>query len=194
MAGIRLHHAAERNAVLTVVDNARPYTQPYFCATCSRTHENKTYHLSLDAEGDAFISRTGWNRVKWIAAAAGLVAENEVKRPPEHVIRMGGGIRIPGIYLEHAYARNQVVVVPTPRLLSKPYLCAACNQEHATKTYHLGVDARGIVVVSETIYERLEEVGMGGFRVVGELTPDESVPPLKFTVDNAPPPARVVAA
>jgi len=46
-----------------------------------------------------------------------------------------------------------------------PFLCPTCNKTHINKTYHLNLDNKGDVIVSETVLERLQEIGMAGLSV-----------------------------
>jgi hypothetical protein len=47
--------------------------------------------------------------------------------------------------------------------------CWVCQGVHDFKTYHLGLDQVGDVVVSETVYERLREAGLDGLEATKEI-------------------------
>lgn len=72
-----------------------------------------------------------------------------------------------GITIRHATLRNVVALVPTLRRLREPHQCPTCQVAHETKTYHLTLDYKGEVTVSETVYERLREMPDLPFTTVG---------------------------
>ena len=79
------------------------------------------------------------------------------------------------------------------RDISRPFIpnpdhpCGVCGTPHDCKTYHLQLDTDGTVLVSTTIWERLQRLyDHGGFRLVNH-TPDPPaqqliIPPAAVTV------------
>lgn len=77
---------------------------------------------------------------------------------------------MPGIRLHHPELRNCVyTLIHQGRPLVRPMLCPMCHYIHAHKTYHLGLDGVGDVVVSEVVFARLEEAGLGELRASQEV-------------------------
>jgi len=67
-----------------------------------------------------------------------------------------------GVRLRHAELRGCMVLVPDPRRpLKQPHHCSTCNVVHPCKTYHLALDGEGCVIVSETIWKRLQGLQHG---------------------------------
>ena len=64
------------------------YKPPYLCPKCGVTHELKTYHLDLDADGIAILSR----EVLEVLLQAGVEFKvlNVVRRPPRQQLSVGG--------------------------------------------------------------------------------------------------------
>lgn len=80
------------------------------------------------------------------------------------------------IRLRHPTLRNCTFAVVHHRMLREPMFCASCGMMHEHKTYHLRLDARGEVVVSEEVYERLRELDGLPLRSVGrEHRPEPQV-------------------
>lgn len=68
-----------------------------------------------------------------------------------------------GVRLYHETLRNVVYLVEHPRKYKGgPFLCPGCRRAHDRKTYHLKLDDAGSTIVSEKIYQRLQEAGMPG--------------------------------
>jgi hypothetical protein len=81
---------------------------------------------------------------------------------------------MPGVRLHHPSLRNcTYTLIHEGRPLTAPHMCNLCKQTHFHKTYHLGLDQLGDVVVSETIYERIKEAGLDELQATKEiLSPD----------------------
>lgn len=59
---------------------------------------------------------------------------------------------------------------PIPRHPANP-VCRICGRQHDCKTYHLQLDADGTVMVSRTIWDRLQALyDHGGFEPVNVVT------------------------
>lgn len=81
---------------------------------------------------------------------------------------------MPGVRLHHPDLRNcTYTLIHFGRPLTAPMMCWVCNQIHIDKTYHLGLDQVGDVVVSETVYARLREAGLDGLKATKEITNPE---------------------
>ena len=87
MSGIRLSHDTARSGWFAFEHRKRPYKVPYVCPMCSTTHKVKTYHVQVDADGFAFVSREVWNMMRR-HGAHGFHVANEVAKPPAQVIGM----------------------------------------------------------------------------------------------------------
>ena len=87
MSGVRLSHDTARSGVFTFEHNKRPYAVPYVCPMCATTHKVKTYHVSVDADGFAFVSREVWNMMRR-HGAHGFHIANEVANPPAQLVGM----------------------------------------------------------------------------------------------------------
>lgn len=85
MAGVRIHHPNEQSCQFVLVDGNRPYTAPFECPICHRTHLFKTYHIRLDGLGFAIVSPEVWGRLVRIPASPFVLA-NEVEKPPPQLI------------------------------------------------------------------------------------------------------------
>lgn len=110
MAGVRISHPSETSCTYTLVDARRPYRSPFACPVCLRTHEFKTYHITLDALGFAIVSPAVWHRLKGIGGQPFAVA-NEVAAPPPQVV--GGPLdrsALPAI-VEHPAAPGRLARV-----------------------------------------------------------------------------------
>lgn len=88
MAGIRIQHPTERNATYILVDESRPYLEPYECPACHVTHVFKTYHLRLDEHGSAIVSEEIVERLRRIPGQPMRIGE-EVKNPPAQTVVIG---------------------------------------------------------------------------------------------------------
>lgn len=76
---------------------------------------------------------------------------------------------MPGVRLRHPDLRScTYTLIHLGRSLTREHHCWVCGEVHYHKTYHLGLDSMGEVVVSEVIYERLKEAGLDELRTVGE--------------------------
>lgn len=77
---------------------------------------------------------------------------------------------MPGVRLAHPSLRGITYVVEDPfRPYTVPYLCQTCQTTHNMKSYHLELDGEGAVIVSTTVYERLQELGMAGLVLMNEV-------------------------
>ena len=85
-----------------------------------------------------------------------------------------------GVRLHHPELRNcTYTLIHFGRPLTQPMFCWLCQGVHDLKTYHLGLDQVGDVVVSETVYERLREAGLDGLQATKEIPKPE---PLRLEV------------
>lgn len=94
--GVRLRHGQLRS-VMYVVESARKYKAPLLCSHCGTTHEQKTYHLRLDAHGEVVVSPEIWESLKKNVPAegqrgvrAGLSAVGTEKKPEPIILGFGG--------------------------------------------------------------------------------------------------------
>lgn len=79
-----------------------------------------------------------------------------------------------GVRLHHPNLRNcTYTLVHFGRPLQHETFCGACQQLHFDKTYHLALDGVGDVVVSEVVYERVKEAGLGELKVLNEIKAPE---------------------
>jgi hypothetical protein len=68
---------------------------------------------------------------------------------------------VPGVKLAHPALKNCVyTLIHEGRPLQAPTGCGVCGLTHHHKTYHLALDGKGEVIVSETVFTRLEEAGL----------------------------------
>ena len=75
-----------------------------------------------------------------------------------------------GIRLHHPSLRScTYTLIHEGRPMHTPVSCGVCGMRHHHKTYHLGLDAIGDVVVSETVYERIKEAGLDELKVMTEV-------------------------
>ena len=97
--GIRIWHASARNVTAVFEHHNRPYRRwnrvlqrfedaPLHCAPCKRLHRVKTYHVSVDADGFAIVSREIWAFMSE-HGTAGFQLSNEVAAPPEQRVAVG---------------------------------------------------------------------------------------------------------
>lgn len=87
MAGVRVQHPTARNVRFTIVEQNRPYREPYHCTPpeiggCGSVHLFKTHHLNLDGVGAAIIGDVLYEKIKHLLALNGFVETNIVKKPP----------------------------------------------------------------------------------------------------------------
>lgn len=90
VGGVRLHHRTLRNTIVVLPVPHRPYKVPFMCPTCGQTHKVKTYHINLDNEGDAIVSREIVDRLKEIGLPDFEVL-NVVRNPPRQSLDFGAG-------------------------------------------------------------------------------------------------------
>lgn len=77
---------------------------------------------------------------------------------------------MPGVKLHHPDLRNcTYTLIHDGRALRQPMACYVCGITHHHKTYHLGLDAGGNVVVSEEVFKNLEEAGLDELQAKSEL-------------------------
>lgn len=88
-----------------------------------------------------------------------------------------------GVRLHHPDLRNcTYTLIHFGRPLTQPMTCWVCQGVHDHKTYHLGLDQVGDVVVSEEIYERLNEAGLDGLIATKDIPKPE---PIRLVVPGA---------
>jgi hypothetical protein len=81
---------------------------------------------------------------------------------------------MPGVRLHHPEFRScTYTLVHLGRPLTVERRCGVCGYVHFHKTYHLGLDNVGDVVVSEVVYSRLREAGLGDLKVLNEIKTPE---------------------
>lgn len=83
--GMRIMHPTARSGWFTFAHNKRLYEVPYVCPMCSTTHKVKTYHVQVDADGFAFVSKRIWNMMRR-HGAHGFSVANEVAKPPAQIV------------------------------------------------------------------------------------------------------------
>lgn len=91
MAGLRIYHPTARSGTFLVEHRKRPYRIPVLCAMCGRAHEVKTYHISVDHDGFAFVSYEVWAMLERYSPGLFQMA-NEVGNPPALHIGLGPGL------------------------------------------------------------------------------------------------------
>jgi hypothetical protein len=99
MAGVRLHHATQRNVRFNVVEKENPYREPYQCTPpefggCGTLHLFKTHHLNIDETGSVTIGDVLYEKIKGILAVQGFSVSNVVEKPP--ALALGLGVPVPG--------------------------------------------------------------------------------------------------
>lgn len=105
MSGVRLFHPTARAGVFTFEHMDRPLgrfnpvlkrhdPEPQWCPQCQRMHPVKTYHVTVDSEGFAFVSIEIWEKMK-AKGTAGFRLANEVDKPPAQSIAVGAPALIP---------------------------------------------------------------------------------------------------
>ena len=170
MSGLRVRHATERNCVLTLVDGRRVLSPPHLCGVCLRSHDRKTYHIRLDDQGAAIVSREIWQRLSVMPSHGSFTLVGPIAKPPPQTTSINRSVsfsgaemaEVPkGVMVRHPTLRNQrfVVVDPT-RPYPVPHLCSVCSVAHRAKTYHLTLDGEGAVTVSPEVAEAVERLGM----------------------------------
>lgn len=91
--GIRIRHATLRDGMGLIQEPIA--IEPYLCPRCLpvypayATHEFKTHHVMLDAEGFGIVSPVVWAIIQRQPNAAGFVMINEVADPPPIRIHTG---------------------------------------------------------------------------------------------------------
>lgn len=75
---VRLHHPNLRSCQFTFVDAGQRYPTPFLCPQCGFHHEFKTYHLTLNANGDVAIHADLYERLKAAGLLTDLKATKEV--------------------------------------------------------------------------------------------------------------------
>lgn len=99
MAGVRVQHPTARNVRFTIVEEDRPYREPYHCTPpevggCGSVHLFKTHHLNLDETGAAIVGDVLYEKVKHLLVLNGFRETNVVKKPP--TLGVGMAPLIPG--------------------------------------------------------------------------------------------------
>jgi hypothetical protein len=98
---------------------------------------------------------------------------------------------MPGVRLHHPTLRNcTYTVVHLGRPYQQPINCGVCLQTHMHKTYHLGLNNDGDVIVSEVIYERLKQVGLDELKDMGIV---QDPPPLVVGIGGGPVDTTVIS-
>jgi hypothetical protein len=88
-----------------------------------------------------------------------------------------------GIRLNHPNLRScTYTLIHEGRELKAPVNCGVCGNVHYHKTYHLGLDTIGDVVVSETVFQRLKEAGLDELKVLNEVKKPE---PMRVDMNTA---------
>lgn len=98
MPGIRVQHPTQHDVRYTVVDQSKPYPEPYHCTSpefggCGSTHLFKTHHLNLDHTGAVILSQGVYDAIRSRLEMDGFTVTNEVKKPPAIGIGMNPGKR-----------------------------------------------------------------------------------------------------
>ncbi len=94
MAGVRVQHPTQRGVRFTVVEDDRPYPQPFQCTPpefggCGRVHLFKTHHLNLDDVGAVIVGDKLFEKIAGHLAIYGFVVANEVAKPPTIGLSLG---------------------------------------------------------------------------------------------------------
>src|SRR5262245_44734620 len=92
MPGVRIVHPTLRNCVVLVPFLHRPLKAPTDCQGCGTKHLVKTYHLALDDQGAAIVSREIVAQFAKVGMGEFTVA-NEVESPPAQTVSSNGGPR-----------------------------------------------------------------------------------------------------
>lgn len=74
-----------------------------------------------------------------------------------------------------------MLAVPTDRPLGRPVHCRRCGEPHTVKHYHVTLDSEGNSIVSDTVWDRLREIGTHQFVVLNEV---KNPPALRVGFDN----------
>lgn len=84
---------------------------------------------------------------------------------------MAEGVRIRPTVDRNVPAGSLVVVRDVARPFVPPHsVCSTCGVPHTCKTYHLQLDADGCVMVSATVWAKLQAmVDRGGFELVNTV-------------------------
>jgi len=75
-----------------------------------------------------------------------------------------------GVRLHHPTLHSCVMAVEHTKPYVTPILCPTCQKMHVNKTYHLYLDDKGDVIVSESVLEHLKEVGMAGLNIENKVS------------------------
>lgn len=99
MAGVRVQHPTARSCRFTIVEQERPYREPYHCTPpelggCGSVHLFKTHHLNLDETGAAIIGDVLFAKIRHLLVLNGFAETNVVAKPP--AIGIGMGLYVPG--------------------------------------------------------------------------------------------------
>ena len=94
MAGVRVQHETARSARFTIVEEDRPYREPYHCTQpefggCGSVHIFKTHHLNLDETGSVIIGDVLYGKIKHLLVLNGFRQTNIVRKPPALGIGLG---------------------------------------------------------------------------------------------------------
>lgn len=89
VGGIRLHHKTLHNCVVVIPMPHRDYKVPFNCPQCGETHKVKTYHLTLDNNGDTIVSETVANRLREVNLPE-IEVLNVVRHPPKMTLQVAG--------------------------------------------------------------------------------------------------------
>lgn len=97
MAGVRVTHAAAKNARFTIVDSSIPYSEPYHCTPpefggCGSVHIFKAHHLNLDETGSAIVGDVLYEKIRHLLVLNGFSESNIVEKPPTLGIGMNAQV------------------------------------------------------------------------------------------------------
>lgn len=83
---------------------------------------------------------------------------------------------MPGIRIQHTTHRNvRFNIVEGDRPYPVPYVCSApefggCGSTHMFKTHHLNLDETGSVIISDSLFKRIEShLAANGFRMTNTV-------------------------
>jgi hypothetical protein len=83
---IRLYHPTARSGFFTFAHNRRPYRVPLVCPICRVGHAVKTYHVLVDHDGFAMVSKRVWAMMRRHGTAGFRIANEVVVKPPMQLI------------------------------------------------------------------------------------------------------------
>ena len=107
-----------------------------------------------------------------------------------------------GLRLRHATMRSGMGLIQDPRPL-EPYFCPRCAQTnprmatHTFKTHHLTIDSEGYCIVSQRVWERMQQMpDAGGFTFINIASdpPPQGIRQGTFTLDGNPTDPRIAGA